>query len=357
MRFHIYPVAASLIGLTAALAIDAGAITPTSTILSTASTTASTSTPSHLSPLKYANTSTLLNVAYYEDGPATGDSVFLIHGFPYSIDTFASVVPILVERGYRVIIPYLRGYGETRFLYPDTYRSAEQAALGSDIIALMDALDIDKATFAGYDWGTVAVNVAAALWPHRSSGMVAANSYLIQNRTTAWVPVDPASEALRWYYFIFLTPVGAAGLVENPKEWARVLWQKNSPEWNFTEAYLDLTTIAFQNPDYVDIVLNFYRNRLLYVPGDPKYADLAAALDYQPPITVPSVTLDPAESIIFPASNGSSTAKYFTGKRCHHIVPNVGEDLPYQAPEVFANAIFEVSKLESDPDYVCPEYL
>ncbi|KAH8797760.1 putative epoxide hydrolase [Xylogone sp. PMI_703] len=324
--------------------------------LTTALLKSNTEALPQLAPLLYANTSTL-RVAYYEAGHSTGRAVILVHGFPYSIDAYASVVPILVQHGHRVIVPYMRGYGETTFLHPSTYRSAEQAALGSDIIDLMDALDIDKAIVAGYDWGTVAVNVAAALWPSRCIGMVAANSYLIQNRDTAWNPLDPDSEALRWYYYAFLTPRGAAGLASNPKEWAQVLWQKNSIGWNFTEEYLDLTARAFDNPDYVDIVLNFYRNRLLYAPGAAQYAYLAAKLDKLPPITVPSVTMDPSDSVIFPATNGSATSKYFTARRCHHIIPGVGENVPYQAPQVFARAILEVDALVNSHQYMCPERL
>jgi pimeloyl-ACP methyl ester carboxylesterase len=311
-----------------------------------------------LAPLKYANTTTNLTVAYYESGPSNGTAVILVHGFPYSIDAFGPVVPILVEKGYHVIVPYLRGYGETTFLYPWTARSAEQAALGSDIIALMDAIHLDKAIFAGYDWGTVAVNVAAALWPERCSGHVAANSYLIQNRSTAWVPLDPDSEALRWYYYVFLTARGEAALASNTRLWAEVLWQKNSVGWNFTQEYLDLTVVAFNNPDYVDIVLNFYRNRLLYSPGDPYYADLALKLDARPPIKARSVTFDPQDAVIFPPTNGSSTAKYFKGPRCHHILPGVAENVPYQAPQVFANAIFEVNQLPFEgTEYHCEKSL
>ncbi|KAH8697964.1 putative epoxide hydrolase [Talaromyces proteolyticus] len=313
--------------------------------------------PSRLAPLKFANTSTL-NVAYYETGPSNGSAVILVHGFPYSIDAFAPVVPLLREKGYRVVVPYLRGYGETSFIHPSTARSAEQAALGSDIIALMDAINIDKAIFAGYDWGTVAVNVAAAVWPERCNGHVAANSYLIQNRTTAWVPLSPDAEALRWYYYLFLTARGAAGLSSNPKNWARTLWQKNSIGWEFSEEYLDITATAFENPDYVDIVVNFYRNRLLYAPGDPRYTDLAALLDAQPPISVRSVTFDPENSVVFPPTNGSSTAQYFTGPRCHYVLPNVAENVPFQAPGLFASAVFAVDGLPVvGGDYVCQKEL
>lgn len=302
-----------------------------------------------LAPLKRAITAhpSSLVVEYYEAGPSSGETVLLVHGFPYSIDAFVSVVPLLVNQGYRVIVPYLRGFGGTRFLYPHTPRSAEQAALGYDIIALMDAIHLDTAICAGYDWGSVAVNVATALWPERCTRMVAANSYLIQNRSTAWQPSDPNSEATKWYYYLFLTPRGAAGLAETPKRWIETLWKKNSIGWNFTEEYLDLTVTSLFNPDFVDIAVNFYRNRLLYAPGDPAFADLANKLDDQPLIAVPSVTLDPENSVVLTPSNESATAKHFTGPRCHYLIPGVGENIPYQAPNAFARAIMEVSRLSA----------
>ncbi|GIJ90339.1 hypothetical protein Asppvi_009293 [Aspergillus pseudoviridinutans] len=302
-----------------------------------------------LAPLKRVTTAapSSLAVEYYEAGPSGGETVLLVHGFPYSIDAFVSVIPLLVNQGYRVIVPYLRGFGGTRFLYPHTPRSAEQAALGYDIIALMDAIHLDTAICAGYDWGAVAVNVAAALWPERCTRMVAANSYLIQNRSTAWQPSDPDSEATKWYYYLLLTPRGAAGLAEDPKRWTEVLWKKNSIGWNFTEEYLDATVTSLFNPDFVDIAVNFYRNRLLYAPGDPAFIDLANKLDDQPPITVPSVTLDPENSVVLTPANGSATAKHFTGPRCHYLIPGIGENIPYQAPKAFARAIMEVSRLSA----------
>ncbi|KAJ6443666.1 epoxide hydrolase [Purpureocillium lavendulum] len=299
-----------------------------------------------LAPVHHQNTS-VLSIEYYDSAPhnTTAPVAILVHGFPYSIDTFVDVVPKLAAQGYRVIAPSMRGYGSTAFLSPTTPRSAEQAALGKDIIDLMDALDIKKAIFAGYDWGTVAVNVAAALWPERCSGMVAANSYLIQNRDTAWAIAPPAALALRWYFYVFLTPQGYSALASDPKGWAETLWSKNSPNWTYTEAQLDAAALAFQNPDYVEIATNFYRNRLLYAPGDPQYARLAERLDKQPVIRVPSVTLDPIEAVVFPPTNGSSTAKYFTGPRVHHEVPGCGENIPLQKPQVFADAILEVAAL------------
>ena len=300
-----------------------------------------------LSPTHQIETSTL-SIEYYDSNPhgnSTGPVAILAHGFPYSIDTYVDVVPKLTAKGYRVIVPSLRGFGGTSFLSKSTPRSAEQAALGKDIIDLMDALHIEKAIFAGYDWGTVVVNVAAALWPERCSGMVAANSYLIQNRETAWAVASASSFPVKWYYYVFLTPFGYASLANDTKGWADVLWSKNSPNWTYTEGQLNAASLALHNPDYVDIATNFYRNRLLYATGDPNYAYLANELDKQPPITVPAVTLDPDQAVVFPATDGSATAKYFTGPRVHHIVKGCGENIPLQEPQVFADAIFEVSSL------------
>ncbi|GJN69952.1 hypothetical protein PLIIFM63780_010389 [Purpureocillium lilacinum] len=301
-----------------------------------------------LAPVRHANTS-VLSIEYYDSAPHNSKApvAILVHGFPYSIDTYIDVVPKLVDQGYRVIVPSLRGYGTTTFLSPTTPRSAEQAALGKDIIDLMDALNIKKAIFAGYDWGTVVVNVAAALWPDRCSGMVAANSYLIQNRETAWAIAPPDALALRWYFYVFLTPQGYSSLASDTKGWANTIWNKNSIGWNFTQAQLDAASLAFLNPDYVAIATNFYQNRLLYAPGDPQYADLANQLDKQPLITVPSVTLDPIQAVVFPPTNGSATAKFFSGPRVHHEIPDCGENIPLQRPQVFADAVLEVAKLAS----------
>jgi pimeloyl-ACP methyl ester carboxylesterase len=291
-----------------------------------------------LTPIRYVNTSTL-SIAYYDSAPTDSAApvAILVHGFPYSIDTYVDVVPRLSANGYRLIVPYLRGYGTTSFLSPSTPRSAEQAALGKDII--------DQAIFAGYDWGSVAVNVAAALWPDRCTGMVAANSYLIQNRQTAWAIAPSASLATRWYFYVFLTPQGYSALASDTRGWAETLWSRNSPQWNWTQAQMDAAVPAFRNPDYVDIATNFYKNRLLYAPGDPAYAKLAGELDSLPVITVPSVTLDPDQAPVFPATNGSSTAQHFSGPRVHHIVQGCGENIPLQKPQVFAEAVLEVAAL------------
>jgi pimeloyl-ACP methyl ester carboxylesterase len=297
-----------------------------------------------LAPLHQVKTD-LLDIAYYEAGPVDGDVVILLHGWPYDINSYINVASNLASDGYRVIVPYLRGNGPTTFLYTDTFRSGQQAALGADIIALMDALQIPKAIFAGYDWGGRGACVAAALWPVRCSGLVSVNSYLIQDLSVAWVPLVPAIEAGFWYFYYFLTPRGAAGLTQNFKEIARVVWTKNSPQWDFTESDLDRAATTYNNPDYVDVVLHVYRVRLLYAPGDPAYAELEARLLQQPPITVPAVTLDGLADGNFPPTNGSTSAIHFTGPRVHHQVPGAGHNLPQEAPIAFADAVREVASL------------
>jgi pimeloyl-ACP methyl ester carboxylesterase len=300
---------------------------------------------SPLQPLKYVNT-TRLQIAYYEAGPSTGQPVLLLHGWPYDIHSYTAIAPALAAQGFRVIVPYLRGNGPTTFLYRDTFRSGEQAALGYDIIELLDALNIPKAIFAGYDWGGRGACVAAALWPERCAGLVSVNSYQIQDLSKAWVPLDPYIEFGFWYFYYFLTPRGEAALAQNPKGIAKVVWTRNSPKWNYTEADLDLAAETFVNPDYVSIVLHVYRHRLLYAPGDPAYADIEKQLLLQPTISVPTVTLDGTADGNFPATNGSSTAMYFTGPRVHHQVVGAGHNLPQEAPQAFTDAVIEVSKLK-----------
>jgi pimeloyl-ACP methyl ester carboxylesterase len=298
-----------------------------------------------LQPLHYVNTSRL-SIAHYEDGPIDGQTVLLLHGWPYDINSYIEVAPALVKKGYRVIVPYLRGNGPTTFRFTDTFRSGEQAALGQDIIDFMDALHIPKAIFAGYDWGGRGACVAAALWPERCSGLVSVNSYLVQDLSVAWVPLDSQIEAGFWYFYYFLTPRGASALSQKPKDIARVVWTRNSPKWNFTELDLNRAAETFINPDYVSVVLHVYRHRLLYAPGDPDYAGLETLLLKQPTISVPTVTLDGLNDGNFPPTNGSSSAKYFTGPRVHHQIPDAGHNLPQEAPAAFVAAVEEVSKLK-----------
>ncbi|KAH6871493.1 Alpha/Beta hydrolase protein [Thelonectria olida] len=301
---------------------------------------------SRLEPIQYVNT-TRLQVAYYENGPVDGTVVLLLHGWPYDIHSYAAVTPALVRKGYRVIVPYLRGNGPTTFLRTDTFRSGEQAALGYDIVELLDALNIPKAIFAGYDWGGRGACVAAALWPERCDGLVSVNSYLIQDLSKAWVPLDAPIEAGFWYFYYFLTPRGESALAEHPKDIAKVVWNKNSPEWNYTEAELDRAAETFVNPDYVSVVTHVYRHRLLYASGDPDYADIERRLLEQPRIKVPTVTLDGLADGNFPPTNGSPSAAYFTGKRVHHQVPGAGHNLPQEKPEAFVSAVLEVASFTS----------
>ncbi|KAI8660032.1 Epoxide hydrolase [Fusarium sp. Ph1] len=300
--------------------------------------------PRGLEPLRYVNT-TRLQVAYYEDGPADGKVVLLLHGWPYDIHSYAEVAPALVKQGYRVIVPYLRGNGPTTFLRADTFRSGEQAALGYDIIELLDALDIPSAIFSGYDWGGRGACVAAALWPERCDGLVSVNSYLIQDLSKAWIPLDAKIEAGFWYFYYFLTPRGEAALAEHPKDIARVVWDKNSPRWNYTEADLNRAAETFINPDYISVVTHVYKHRLLYAPGDPDYAEFEKALLAQPRISVPTVTLDGLADGNFPPTNGSSSSQYFTGPRVHHQVADAGHNLPQEKPTAFIDAVLEVAGL------------
>jgi pimeloyl-ACP methyl ester carboxylesterase len=302
--------------------------------------------PSRLEPLRYVNTSRL-QVAYYENGPADGQVVLLLHGWPYDIHSYAQVAPALASQGYRVIVPYLRGNGPTTFLRRDTFRSGEQAALGYDIIELLDALHIPSAIFAGYDWGGRGACVAAALFPSRCDGLVSVNDYLIQDLSKAWTPLPATQEPGFWYFFYFLTPRGEAALIQSPGDIQRVVWSRNSPQWNYTESDLALAAETFINPDYPAVVLHVYRHRLLYAPGDPDYADLEEKLLSQPTIAAPTVTLDGTADGNFPATNGSSTAKYFTGPRVHHQVPGAGHNLPQEAPQAFVDAVVEVAGLKS----------
>ncbi|KAF2179483.1 alpha/beta-hydrolase [Zopfia rhizophila CBS 207.26] len=347
---------ATLTALTAASSTSTSAQSNINTILSRTTTPAPNRIPTqstnftvpntpHLEPLKYVNTSRL-RIAYFEAGQSNGQPVLLLHGWPYDINSYIDAAPALASRGFRVIVPYLRGNGPTTFLYPDTFRSGEQAALGYDIIELLDALSIPKAIFAGYDWGGRGACVAAALWPDRCAGLVSVNSYQIQDLSIAWDPLDPKIESGFWYFYHFLTPRGEQALIHNPKGIARVVWTRNSPQWNYTEADLSRAADTWANPDYVAIVRHVYQHRLLYAPGDPDYAEVEKVLLTQPTIGVPTVTLDGTVDGNFPATNGSSTAKYFTGARIHHQVVGAGHNLPQEKPQAFVDAVVEVSGLK-----------
>jgi pimeloyl-ACP methyl ester carboxylesterase len=283
-----------------------------------------------------------LEVSYFEAGPASGAPVFLMHGFPYDIHAYSEVVPLLADAGCRVIVPYLRGYGATRFLDAATPRSGEQAALGADLLALMDALAIPRAVLAGYDWGGRACCVVAALWPGRCAGLVSYNNYNIFDHGRALEPDTPENERSLWYQYYFHSERGRAGLAHNRRGIARLLWQTWSPTWAFDDATFDRSAAAFDNPDFVDVVIHSYRHRFNLVAGDPAYAEIERRLAALPPITVPTITFDGADDGVRPPSAASVHAARFTGPREHHIVPGAGHNLPQEKPELFAQAVLRL---------------
>ncbi|MDY0885373.1 alpha/beta fold hydrolase [Dongia soli] len=283
-----------------------------------------------------------LDVGYYEFGPRNGPVAILLHGFPYDVHSYVEVAPMLAGRGARVIVPYLRGHGSTRFLEKAAPRAGQQAAIGADVIDLMDALGLPKAVLAGYDWGGRAACVAAALWPERCKGLVSVNSYLIQDIAKAQAPLAPRVEWGLWYQFYFQTERGRAGLAANRKDIARILWANNSPNWAFDDATFERSAAAFDNPDYVDVVIHSYRHRLGSVEGVARYATLERRLAEQPVIHVPSITLDGAADGVVPATDGTASAAHFGGSRVHRVVPGVGHNLPQEAPGPFAAAVWEL---------------
>jgi pimeloyl-ACP methyl ester carboxylesterase len=266
----------------------------------------------------------------------------LLHGFPYDTHSYVDVAPRLAAQGCRVIVPYLRGYGPTRFRDKATPRSGEQAAMGADLLALMDALRIQRAVFAGYDWGGRAACVAAALWPERCAGLVSVNGYLIQDIARAMVPLPPEREVAYWYQYYFQLERGRAGLAANRREIAKVLWRQWSPNWQFDDATLERTVAAHDNPDYVDVVIHSYRHRFGLADGDPQYADLQRRLAVLPVISVPAITLDGDADGVAPVTDGSASAAKFPNRRAHRVIPRAGHNLPQEEPEAFAAAVMEL---------------
>ncbi|MET3441171.1 pimeloyl-ACP methyl ester carboxylesterase [Variovorax paradoxus] len=284
----------------------------------------------------------VLEIAYYEAGPADGPPVLLMHGFPYDIHTYAEVAPMLADQGCRVVVPYLRGYGATRFLSDATPRSGEQAALGADLLALLDALAIPRAVLAGYDWGGRAACVVAALWPERCAGLVSFNSYNIQNIAKAMTPDTPANEHSLWYQYYFHSERGRAGLAKDRKALTRLLWQLWSPTWKFDDATFERSAAAFDNPDFVDVVIHSYRHRFGLVPGDPACAGIERRLAAQPAVSVPTITFDGLDDGVRPPAEASAHAHCFSGARSHRLVPGVGHNMPQEAPRIFADAVLEL---------------
>jgi pimeloyl-ACP methyl ester carboxylesterase len=294
-----------------------------------------------MQPLKHTRAG-VLDITWLNAGPADGPPVFLMHGFPYDIHTYAEVAPMLADAGCRVIVPYLRGFGPTRFLSDATPRSGEQAALGADLLALMDALKIERAVLAGYDWGGRAACVVAALWPERCAGLVSFNSYNIQNIAKAMEPDTPANEHSLWYQYYFHSERGRAGLSKDRRALIRLLWKLWSPTWAFDDATFERSAAAFDNTDFVDVVIQSYRHRFDLAPGDPAYAEIERRLAAQPAITVPTITFDGADDGVRPPAAAAAHAHRFTGPRSHRVVPGVGHNMPQEVPRVFADAVLEL---------------
>lgn len=284
----------------------------------------------------------VLEIAYAEFGAPEGAPVFLMHGFPYDIHAYAEVAPMLAAKGCRVFVPYLRGFGQTRFLSDTTPRSGEQAALGADLLALLDALQIPKAILAGYDWGGRAACVVAALWPERCAGLVSFNSYNIQDIANALLPDLPENEHRLWYQYYFHSERGRAGLEKNRRALTHLLWKLWSPTWNFTDEQFSRSAAAFDHPDFVDVVIHSYRHRFGLVAGDPAYAKIEARLATQPAITVPAITFDGADDGVRKPSTNLPHTDRFTGPRSHRVVPGVGHNMPQEVPEIFAGAVSEL---------------
>ena len=284
----------------------------------------------------------VLNVGYAEAGPADGPSVILLHGWPYDIHSFVDVAPLLASAGYRVIVPYLRGYGRTRFLSDETFRNGQPSAVAVDTIAFMDALKIDKATLAGFDWGARTANIMAALWPERCKALVSVSGYLIGSQEAGKMPLPPSAELQWWYQYYFATERGRAGYDKYRREFSKLIWQLASPKWNFDDATFDRSAASFDNPDHVSIVIHNYRWRLGLAQGETKYDDLEKRLAEGPVIAVPTITLEgDANGAAHP--DASAYAKKFTGKYAHRVIKGgVGHNLPQEAPQAFAQAVIDV---------------
>ena len=309
----------------------------------TAETTMTTAagTAASFGPLKQIDAG-LLRVGYAEAGPADSPAVILLHGWPYDIHSYGAVTPLLASAGYRVIVPYLRGYGTTRFLSEATFRNGQQAALGVDVVELMDALGIDRAIIAGFDWGARTANIMAALWPERCRAIVSVSGYLIGSQQANQAPLPPKAELQWWYQYYFATERGRAGYERYRNDFARLIWEIASPQWEFDEATFDRTARSFDNPDHVDIVINNYRWRLGLADGEPAYEDLERRLAEAPVITVPAITLEGGANGA-PHPDPAAYAGKFTGKYSHRLIAGgVGHNLPQEAPQAFAEAVVEV---------------
>jgi pimeloyl-ACP methyl ester carboxylesterase len=283
-----------------------------------------------------------LNVGYVDSGPADGPAVVLLHGWPYDIHSYADVVPLLTAAGHRVIVPYLRGFGTTRFLSDETFRNGEQAALALDVIALMDGLGIERAVVAGFDWGARSADIVAALWPQRCTGLVSVSGYLIGSQAAGKLPLPPEAELQWWYQYYFATERGKAGYGTYRHEFAKLIWRTASPKWDFDEATFDRSAASFDNPDHVAVVIHNYRWRLGLAEGEPEYLELEERLAEGPVITVPTVTLE-GDGNGAPHPEPDAYAAKFAGPYSHRTIEGgIGHNLPQEAPDAFATAVCEV---------------
>jgi pimeloyl-ACP methyl ester carboxylesterase len=287
----------------------------------------------------------VLSIGYAEVGPANGSPVILLHGWPYDIHSFVDVAPMLAARGYRVLVPYLRGYGATRFLSTETARNGQQAALAVDCVAFMDALKIDRAVLAGFDWGARTVNVVAALWPQRCKAMVSVSGYLIGSQAANKLPLPPKAELEWWYQYYFATDRGRAGYEKYRAEFAKLIWQIASPRWRFDDSTFDRSAKAFDNPDHVSIVIHNYRWRLGLAQGESRYDDLETQLAEGPVISVPTITLE-GDANGAPHPDPASYATRFSGKYAHRLLAGgIGHNPPQEAPQSFADAVIAADQL------------
>jgi len=283
-----------------------------------------------------------LDVAFLDVGPPSGTPVVLLHGFPYDVWAYDEVMSLLAEEGCRAIVPYLRGFGPTRFASAQTMRSGQQAVLASDLVALLDALELPAAILAGYDWGGRAACIVSALWPKRSLGLVTGNGYNIQDIPRSNEPIHPFDEWKYWYQYYFHGERGRLGLSANRRELCRMLWRMWSPEWEFSEAIYDRTAASFDNPDFVDVVVHSYRHRFGLVAGDPAAASIEARLEVQPPIAVRAVILDGGSDGVEPTSSFDRDAGHFTCGVERHLIAGVGHNIAQEAPRLFADAVLRL---------------
>jgi pimeloyl-ACP methyl ester carboxylesterase len=330
----------------AALAVAAaklGIARPANAQASTALPAIKPGTNTSFGPLKQIEAGAL-DIGYAEAGPGDGAPVILLHGWPYDIHSYLDVAPMLASAGFRVIVPFLRGYGTTRFRSGETVRNGQPSAVASDTVAMMDALKIDKAILAGYDWGARSADIIAALWPERCKGLVSVSGYLIGSQEAGKIPLPPSAELQWWYQFYFATERGRAGYDKYRRDFARLIWQIASPKWQFDDATFERSAAAFDNPDHVAIVIHNYRWRLGLAEGEAKYDELEKRLAAAPVITVPTVTME-GDANGAPHVDATAYARKFTGRYAHRVVTGgIGHNLPQEAPQAFAEAVLEAAR-------------